>query len=64
MFVLVCDSVFSLLGAVADNLARFGGLTSLNDVVEEDWDEHTAKRTSAIHFLEDGEDDDEEDQVR
>ena len=57
--------VFSLPGAVSDNLARYNALASLvNEVAEEGWDDHAPNRISAIHFLEDGEDDDDREPVR
>lgn len=45
----------------SDNLARCGGLESLvNDMADDTWDNKAVNRISAIHFLDDGEDDDDE----
>lgn len=45
----------------SDNLARCGGLDSLvNDMADDTWDNKAVNRISAIHFLDDGEDDDDE----
>lgn len=45
----------------SDNLARCGALESLvNDMADDTWDSKAVNRISAIHFLDDGEDEDDE----
>lgn len=45
----------------SDNLARFGGLESLvNDMADDTWDNKAVNRISAIHFLDEDEDEDDE----
>ena len=45
----------------SDNLARCGALESLvNDVADDTWDSKAMNRISAIHFLDDDEDEDDE----
>lgn len=45
----------------SDNLARFGGLESLvNDMADDTWDNKALNRHSAIHFLDDDYDEDDE----
>lgn len=52
---------FSKTHSGSDNLARCGALESLvNDMADDTWDNKAVNRTSAIHFLDDGEDDDDE----
>lgn len=47
----------------SDNLARFGALESLvNGMADDTWDNKAMNRTSAIHFLD--EDDDEDDDAK
>ncbi|MED6268530.1 hypothetical protein CHARACLAT_023391, partial [Characodon lateralis] len=44
-----------------DNLARFGGLESLvNGMADEAWDDKAMNRISSIHFLDEGEEDDDD----
>lgn len=45
----------------ADNLARCAALESLvNDMADDTWDNKAVNRTSAIHFLDEDEDEDDE----
>lgn len=47
--------------AGSDNLARCGALESLvNDMADDTWDNKAVNRISAIHFLDDDEDEDDE----
>ena len=51
--------MYPVLGS--DNLARCGALESLvNDVVDDTWDDRAMNRISAIHFLDDNDDEDDE----
>lgn len=53
--------LFTKTHSGSDNLARCGGLESLvNDMADDTWDSKAVNRISAIHFLDDGEDDDDE----
>lgn len=45
----------------SDNLARCAALESLvNDMADDTWDDKAVNRISAIHFLDDDEDEDDE----
>lgn len=49
----------------SDNLARFGGLESLvNGMADEVWDGKDMNRISSIHFMDEGEEDDDDEKVR
>lgn len=59
--MLSSSRLFTKTHSGSDNLARCGALESLvNDMADDTWDNKAVNRISAIHFLDDGEDDDDE----
>lgn len=55
------DCVFSYVFVGSDNLARCGALESLvNDMADDTWDNRAMNRISAIRFLEDDDEEDDE----
>lgn len=54
-------SFYRPTSTVSDNLARCGALESLvNDMADDPWDGKAVNRHSAIHFLDDDYDEDDE----